>query len=115
MLILIKILHTLIWVFMAMCVLYILYCGITRRIDKKLYFAALLLVLEGLVLLLLKGECPLAIIAKKYAAYQPPGFDIYLPEWFLPYNIPLFLTLYIIGVILIGINIYRKKNKNTPD
>jgi cbb3-type cytochrome oxidase subunit 1 len=109
MLLFIKIIHTLVWAFMAVCTSYILYCGIRRRINKTLYAATFIMILEGIILLVNNLECPFATIAKKITTDHSPGFDIFLPEWFIPYNIPVFTILVTLGVMLMGYNIYRQK------
>jgi hypothetical protein len=100
-LLLIKIIHTLIWVFFVSVILYIVYCGIYNHITFYTWIAILLVVIEGLVLLIFKYYCPLTLIARKYSGSQKDNFDIFLPEWLAKYNKQIFTTLYLVGVILV--------------
>ncbi|MCF1713273.1 hypothetical protein L0U88_01365 [Flavihumibacter sp. RY-1] len=101
---LIKLLHTIIWVFFNFVIFYILYAVIINRIDFWLWLCYGLIVLEGIVLLLFKMYCPLTVWARKYSDSTRHNFDIYLPEWLAKYNKLIYTS--IIGVS-VGILIYR--------
>lgn len=99
-LLLIKLLHTLIWLVLGTTVLYVLYSGITGRITIYSWWAVAAIIIEGLVLLLFKGSCPLTVMARKYSTSSKYNFDIFLPEWLAQYNKQIFTTLFVIGVVL---------------
>lgn len=98
----IKLLHTAIWMAFVTLIGYILYCGLADRVTAYTGFAVGLVILEGLVLLLFKGSCPLTLMARQYSASQKSNFDIFLPEWLAQYNKLIFTGLYVLGLILVG-------------
>jgi len=80
-LIIIKTVHTLIWIFFNIVIFYMLYAVIIGKIDKWLWLGFGLVALEGLVLLVFKFFCPLTIMARQYSDSDRDNFDIYLPNW----------------------------------
>lgn len=103
-LIIIKSVHSLIWLFFNVVIFYMLYAVITNRIDKWLWIGYGLFALEGITLLIFKFFCPLTLIARRYSDSPKANFDIYLPEWLAKYNKPIYTGL--LGIILL-ITIYR--------
>lgn len=100
----IKVLHTVIWAFFVLIILYILYSAIIDRIDTLTWIAIALIVVEGIILLVNGWQCPLTSVGEKYTEQTDVGFDIFLPRWLAKNNKTIFTTLYSIGVILV---IYR--------
>ncbi len=100
----IKVLHTIIWVFFVLIILYILYSGIFNRIDILTWVAIVLIVVEGIILLVNGWRCPLTNLGEKYTEQTDVGFDIFLPSWVAKNNKTIFTTIYLIGVIIV---IYR--------
>lgn len=96
----IKIIHTIIWVFFNIVLFYLYYAVITNKIDVYVWIGLGLFVLEGLVLLVFNKQCPLTIIARKYSDSQRHNFDIYLPNWLAKYN-KLIYTCLLVFVIFI--------------
>ncbi len=103
-LILIKIIHTLIWVFFNVVIFYLLYAVIIDKIDFLVWICIGLLVLEGLVLLVFKSVCPITLAARKYSHSQKHNFDIFLPNWLAKYNKPIYTTIVMVAIIIL---IYR--------
>lgn len=101
---LIKILHTLIWLFFNVVLFYMAYAVFVDKIDKFVWMGIGLIVLEGIVLLIFKKVCPLTIIARKYSDSTKDNFDIYLPNWLAKYNKLIYTTFFVI--IICGL-IYR--------
>lgn len=99
---LIKLLHTVIWAFMVTVIIYILYCGIADELTPFTWIAAGLVILEGLILLIFGGYCPLTLIARRYSNSDRYNFDIFLPNWLARYNKQIFSSLYVIGLILVA-------------
>jgi hypothetical protein len=62
----IKVTHTIIFLFMSTCVFYILYAGITRMYNWYLLAAISAVLIEGIVLILNKWQCPLTELARKH-------------------------------------------------
>ena len=100
----IKGLHTAIWAFFVLIILYILYSAIMDRIDTLLWIAIALVVVEGIILFINGWRCPLTRLGEKYTEQTNVGFDIFLPKWVAKNNKTIFTTLYFVGVILV---IYR--------
>ncbi|MBK9105137.1 MAG: hypothetical protein IPL92_11365 [Saprospiraceae bacterium] len=103
-LVLIKVLHTLVWIFFNIVIFYMLYAVIVDKIDRWLWIGYGLVFLEGLTLLAFKFFCPLTIIARKYSDSMQDNFDIYLPNWLARYTKLIYTS--IVGVIVI-ITVYR--------
>jgi hypothetical protein len=103
-LILIKIIHTLIWVFFNFVIFYMLYAAISDKLDKWLWIGYGLIILEGITLLVFKFFCPLTILARKYSNSTKDNFDIYLPNWLARHNKLIYTG---IMVIILLITIYR--------
>ena len=103
-LILVKIIHTLIWLFFNVVIFYMLYAVLVNKIDRCLWIGYGLFVLEGITLWAFRFYCPLTVIARKYSDSQKANFDIYLPHWLAKYNKLIYTCL--LGVIVL-ITIYR--------
>lgn len=106
-LILIKIIHTFIWVFFNFVIFYMLYAVIIDKLDSWLWIGYALIVLEGITLLIFNFFCPLTIIARKYSDSTKDNFDIYLPNWLAKYNKLIYSGIMVIIIIL---TIYRVMN-----
>ena len=105
---LIKIIHTIVWIFFNVVLFYMAYAVILNKIDKLVWIGVALIVLEGVVLLIFSKMCPLTIIARKYSGSTKNNFDIYLPDWLAKYNKLIYTTFFII--IVAGI-FYRILNR----
>lgn len=103
-LIIIKLLHTVIWVFFNVVIFYFLYAVIIDQIDFWVWLCLGLVVLEGIVLMIFKSICPVTLLAKKYSNSQKHNFDIYLPNWLAKYNKMIYTTIVVVGVFIL---IYR--------
>ena len=66
---------------MSACLIYILYCGITKTYDWTLLLAISAILINGLALLLNHGRCPLTTLAEKQGAEKGSVTDIFLPQW----------------------------------
>jgi hypothetical protein len=93
----IKIIHTVVWIFFNVVIFYMLYAVVMNKIDIWLWVCYGLILLEGLTLLLFKMYCPLTIWAKKYSDSTRENFDIYLPNWLAKYNKIIYTSL--VGLI----------------
>ena len=97
----IKLTHTLIWAFMASCVLYVLSAGIFGFINQYVYIAIAVIFIEGVTLLIFKWRCPLTIVAQNYTQDREENFDIFLPRFLAKHNKNIFTSLFVIGIVLI--------------
>lgn len=107
-LLLIKTIHTIIWLFFNITLFYMAHEVITNKIDVLFYVGIGVIFLEFLVLLYFKMICPLSIFARKYSISTEENFDIFLPNWLAKYNKQIYTTFFIL--IIIG-SIYRLFNK----
>lgn len=105
---LVKLLHTAIWAFFVTVIGYVMYCGIADEISLYTGIAAGLVILEGLVLLVFGGRCPLTLVARNYSSSDRDNFDIFLPNWLARYNKLIFTSLYVIGLILVGYRLWHR-------
>lgn len=100
----IKLVHSLIWLIMALASIYILYAGITNTFNSILLVCIILLISEILILVYYKWSCPLTFIAERYTQDRNSNFDIYLPNWLAKYNKIIFWIIFVIGIVLVIFN-----------
>jgi len=93
---------------MSACVIYILYCGITKTYNLTLFLAIGAMLIEGLALLFNHFQCPLTTLARKYGDETGRVTDMFFPAWFVPYVFPFFTVLFVIGLVLLGLNYFIK-------
>lgn len=98
-LVLIKIVHSLVWLFFNAVLFYLFYAVITNRIDNWVWFGLGCFLAEGIVLLIFKNFCPLTLIARRYSASSKDNFDIYLPEWLAKYTKKIYTSL--LGIVIL--------------
>lgn len=97
----IKVVHTAIWSFYNIVILYLVYAVWTDRIDTLFWTALGLVGLEVLVLLIFRMTCPLTVLARRHTDDRRANFDIYLPECLARNNKLIYGT--IVAGILIGL------------
>ena len=101
---LVKVIHTIIWVFFNLVIFYLLYAVIANKIDKWVWICINLILLEGVILVVFKNICPVTLIARKYSKSQKDNFDIYLPNWLARYNKEIYSIIVLIAIVIL---IYR--------
>jgi hypothetical protein len=77
----VKLVHTLIFAVLSVCVLYVLISGVFSRITGWTWGALSAVVVEGLVLAASGWKCPLTKVAERLGAADGSVADIYLPKW----------------------------------
>ncbi|WP_009632069.1 hypothetical protein [Synechocystis sp. PCC 7509] len=97
---LIKVIHTLIWIFFNFVIFYMLYAAIANKLDLWLWMGYGFVFLEGLILLAFKNHCPLNLMARNYTNSPKDNFDIYLPSWLAKYTKLIYTTLFAIAFII---------------
>jgi hypothetical protein len=100
-LILIKTIHTVIWVFFNVVIFYLYYAVFTNTIDKWVWICIGLILIEGIVLLLFKKICPITLVARKYSDSKNDNFDIFLPNWLAKYNKLIYTSLFIVVLLVL--------------
>jgi hypothetical protein len=96
----IKLLHTLIWAFLAGSIVALPVVGVLRRFRSAAILTGVVL-LECGVLAVNGGRCPLTDLAARYTNDRAPSFDIYLPNWLAQRNKVIFGALFIIGELVV--------------
>ena len=96
-LILIKSIHTAVWVFFNALLAYLFYAVFTDQIGLWFWLGIAAYFIEFVVLLLYGWNCPLTFWARKYSDSTKDNFDIYLPNWFARHN----KTIYSILIVLL--------------
>jgi hypothetical protein len=107
---LIKVIHTLIWVFFNFVIFYMLYAAIANKLDRWLWMGYGFVLLEGLILLTFNSHCPLNLLARKYSNSTKDNFDIYLPSWLAKYTKLIYTTIFAIVTL---ITFYQMLNQPT--
>ncbi|WP_215225063.1 hypothetical protein [Echinicola shivajiensis] len=106
-LLIIKLVHTIIWMFFVLVIFYILFSGISNRINIFTWIGIGLIIFEGLVLLIFNMYCPLTVLARNYSNSQRENFDIFLPNFLAKYNKIIFTSIFLLGLIIV---IFRTLN-----
>jgi hypothetical protein len=101
MLVRIKLLHTVVWLFFVSCIVLIPIASALRRFFWAEVLAGLVF-LECLVLAVNRGRCPLTDIAGRYTDERAANFDIYLPEWLARHNKAVFGSIFLADVLLLA-------------
>jgi hypothetical protein len=101
----IRLIHTLIWIFMVTAIGYVLYSGISNEVNAFTWWAVAIVILEGIVLAAFNMICPLTLLARKYTGSTKENFDIYLPLLLARYNKQIFTPVFILGLIIVLIRV----------
>ena len=67
-----------------------------------------MVIVEGLVLLVFGGRCPLTILARTYSDSDRDNFDIFLPNWLARYNKLTSTTVYIVRLVVVGYRLLHR-------
>jgi len=105
---LVKITHTLVWIWFNVVIFYMLYAVVLNKIDWRVWMGYGLVLAEGVVLAAFNYVCPLTIIAHQYSDSTRDNFDIYLPNWLARNNKLIYTAILIVIAI---ITIYRLLDK----
>lgn len=95
---LVKLAHTLIWIFFVGCIVATPMLAWHGAYGPSLLFSSIVL-LEVIVLMLNRWRCPLTAVAARYTDDRRENFDIYLPRLIAKYNQQIFGTLYLVGTV----------------
>ena len=96
----IKLLHTAIWWFVAVCIVAIPIVGMRGHYAWAAVLIGLVLVECG-VLAANRGSCPLTGMSARHTEQRSANFDIYLPVWLARYNKLIFGTLFVVGGLFV--------------
>ena len=96
----IKLLHTVIWAFLAASILALPVLGVLRRF-RWAAILTLIVLLECGVLAVNGGRCPLSDLAGRYTDERTSNFDIYLPNCLASRNKTIFGTLFVVNELIV--------------
>jgi len=96
----IKLLHTVIWAFLAASILALPVTGWLRRF-RWAAILSLIVLLECGVLVVNGGRCPLTDVAARLTLNRAANFDIYLPNWLAEHNKLIFGVLLVAGELVV--------------
>lgn len=97
----IKLVHTVIFWILSLCVFYALFSGLADRVTPWTWVAVVLLLVESFVLAAFRWTCPLTILAERQGAASGEVADIFLPKWLADRIFPICGTLYGVALILL--------------
>jgi hypothetical protein len=109
----IKLLHTVIWAFLAASILALPVAGMLRRFRWAAILTVIVL-LECGVLAVNGGRCPLSDLAARYTDEGASNFDIYLPNWLASHNKTIFGTLFVVNELIV-LGCWRKRARLSSD
>ena len=104
----IKLVHTLIFWVLSLCVLYALVSGVADRITTWTWVAVGLVLLESAILVASGWTCPLTLLAERQGAVRGSVTDIFLPKWFADRIFPICGTLYGVALVVIVLRLLRQ-------
>jgi len=96
-LIVIKAVHTLVWLFFAACVVVLPIAAHVGRFGLAALLAGFVMI-EVLVLAVNKWRCPLSGVAARHTTDRRANFDIFLPLWLARHNKLIFGSLFVAGL-----------------
>jgi len=101
----IKLVHTAIFLVMTACVIILFYTGIMNCLSGWTVIAIVLLLIEGIVLIFNKWQCPLTIWAEKLGAEDGSVTNIFLPRWLADRLFSICAPLFVIACIILIIQL----------
>ena len=78
---LIKLIHSVIFLFLSGCVGFVLYSAVANQITLATWIAYGLMLAKGIVLMINGWRCPLTTYAEKMGSAKGSVTDIFLPKW----------------------------------
>ena len=95
-LVVVKVVHTVVWAFIASCIIAVPVLAIVGRL-RLAAVASAIVVCEIVILAVNRMRCPLTDVAGKLTDERGDNFDIYLPLWLARNNKIVFGTLFVLG------------------
>jgi hypothetical protein len=83
----VKVVHTIAWLSIESCMMYVLWAGFRKHSDRRAAIAAGVVAAESLIFAGNGFRCPLTQLAERVGAEHGSVTDIYLPRW-LAHNLP---------------------------
>lgn len=92
----IKVLHTVVWAFLAGVIVMLPFLA-WRGDFRWAAILSIVVALECGVLLVNGWRCPMTDLAAKYTTNRSPNFDIYMPNWLARHNKTIFGALFLVN------------------
>ena len=109
----IKLLHTLIWTFLATSIVVLPVLGMLRRFRWAVILTGIVL-LECGILAINGGRCPLTDLAATLTSDRANNFDIYLPNSLAQHDKFIFGVLFVAGeLVLLGCWLRERRQRRT--
>ncbi len=96
-LLVVKAVHTVVWVFFVACIAAIPVLTWQGRLGWAAVFVGVVMV-EVVVLAFNRWSCPLNPVAARLTEDRRANYAIFLPEWIARHNKVVFGTLYVAGI-----------------
>ena len=96
----IKLLHTVVWMFFACCIVAIPLVAVMNHFTVAWVLSGIVLI-ECLILAANHGRCPITDVAAAHTDERADNFDIYLPMWLAKYNKIIFGSLFVAAEIFL--------------
>ncbi len=103
-----RLIHSLIVLYLVAGIIFIYYSALTLQLSILLGIAIISLFIEGTLVILNHGHCPLAFIQRRFGD-NVPFFDLILPPKYAKLAVPFFALLTLIGVILLGLRLFDQQ------
>jgi hypothetical protein len=105
--VLVRLLHGIIALFLLASVGLVYYAGITGRVGTVTYLAILVLVVEGIVVFLNKGNCPFDTV-HRWAGDDRTLLELFFPPRVAKMGIPFLAILTGIGLLLLAFQVFGR-------
>lgn len=99
----VRLIHTAIYLVMALSTFTLVYAGVTGQTGPWLVVALTLLAIEVVVFVGNGWTCPLTALAVRYGAERGYAFDTYLPESVMRHTFWFFTSVMLIGLGLLAL------------
>lgn len=96
----IRTIHGLISFYFVSCIVWIYYSAISNWSNRMAYIAVASIILEGLIVFLNHGDCPLGVIHHRFGD-DKAFFELFLPKPAAKKAVPVLGTVGFIGMILL--------------
>jgi hypothetical protein len=96
----IRTIHTLIAAFFIFCIGLLYYFAFTGKSSLWIIWIIAVLLIEGVILIVNKGKCPLSFLHRKYGD-DKKFYDLFFPEKIAPYAAHILGVATIIAIILL--------------
>ncbi len=102
----IKTVHSLLFLLMVFSLGYALYAAIAGRYDWYTVAALLIILADGLSIVLNQGRCPLTTLAEHYGAREGAVTHLFVGRWAGRYVFKFFIAVYIVELVWLGIGFF---------